>query len=373
MRSKIQAVDVFCGAGGLTRGLIDAGVDVRAGVDFNGACEYAYSHNNEGASFINKSVTDLSAEEVSGLFEPHHLRLLCGCAPCQTFSSMNQRDESGRRRDKRWTLLLEFGRLVREVRPELVTMENVPGIEGTDVFESFLATLEDEGYHVDHKVVDCSSYGMPQRRHRLVLLGSLLGEIRVPTPREWGASPTTVRMAIGDLPPISAGQADPEDMLHSSSSLSDLNLRRIRASVPGGTWRQWDDDLVLPCHGKKEGDGYGAVYGRMEWDKPAPTITTQFYNYGSGRFGHPEQDRAISLREGAILQGFPRSYQFEDPQRHLGRRALGMMIGNAVPVGLANLIGVTLGRHVKETEVRMLGSGDCPESEENVTVPQVCP
>ena len=352
MYSKIQAVDLFCGAGGLTRGLLDAGIDVRAGVDSNGDCKYAYSHNNEGVTFINKSVTELAADEVSHLFEPRHTRLLCGCAPCQTFSSMNQRDEDGRRKDRRWTLLLEFGRLVREVRPELVTMENVPGIERTDVFKSFLGILRDEGYHVDYKVVDCSSYGMPQRRHRIVLLGSPLGEVRDPTRDEGGATPSTVGVAIGDLPPLSAGQTDQEDPLHSSSSLSELNLRRIRASVPGGTWRQWDDDLVLPCHGKKEGDGYGAVYGRMEWDKPAPTITTQFYNYGSGRFGHPEQDRAISLREGAILQGFPRSYQFEDPQRHLGRRALGMMIGNAVPVGLANLIGVTLERHVEETDHR---------------------
>lgn len=202
MYSKIQAVDLFCGAGGLTRGLLNAGIDVRAGVDFNGDCEYAYSHNNEGATFINKSVTELTADEVSRLFEPLHTRLLCGCAPCQTFSSMNQKDEDGRRKDGRWTLLLEFGRLVREVRPELVTMENVPGIERTDVFESFLAILEDEGYHVDYKVVDCSLYGMPQRRHRLVLLGSLLGEIRVPTPEEWGARPTTVREAIGSSPPF---------------------------------------------------------------------------------------------------------------------------------------------------------------------------
>lgn len=371
MYSKIQAVDLFCGAGGLTRGLLDAGIDVRAGVDSNGDCKYAYSHNNEGVTFINKSVTELTANEVSRLFEPLHTRLLCGCAPCQTFSSMNQKDEDGRRKDGRWTLLLEFGRLVREVRPELVTMENVPGIERTDVFESFLAILEDEGYHVDHKVIDCSLYGMPQRRHRLVLLGSLLGEIRVPTPEEWGARPTTVREAIGELPTISAGQTDPEDMLHSSSSLSDLNLRRIRASVPGGTWRQWDEALVLPCHGKKEGDGYGAVYGRMEWDKPAPTITTQFYNYGSGRFGHPEQDRAISLREGAILQGFPRGYQFEDPHKRLGRRALGMMIGNAVPVGLAKLIGTTLRRHVDETSGIASDMKGHRESWEIIHTPQV--
>lgn len=344
--TSIQAIDLFCGAGGLTRGLLDAGIDVKVGVDFNGDCEYAYSHNNTGVTFVHKSVTDLTAEEVNKLFDSAGPRLLCGCAPCQTFSSMNQRDEKGRKKDKRWKLLLEFGRLVRDARPELITMENVPGIMKADVFSSFLSTLHDTGYHVSYKVVDCSSYGMPQRRQRLVLLGSLLGDIHVPAPDEWRASPTTVKEAIGNLPRISAGETDKTDPLHSSSSLSELNLLRIRASVPGGTWRQWDSSLVLPCHEDKKGDGYGAVYGRMEWDKPSPTITTQFYNYGSGRFGHPEQDRAISLREGAILQGFPQDYQFEDPSKPLGRRALGMMIGNAVPVGLGRLIGTTLIQHV---------------------------
>ena len=346
--STIQAVDLFCGAGGLTRGLLDAGISVVAGIDFNDDCRYAYSHNNEGAIFIHKSVADITHEELKTLFKSREVRLLCGCAPCQTFSTMNQRDEGRRRRDGRWTLLLEFGRLVSEVKPELITMENVPGLRGKDVFEKFVSTLEDNRYHIDCRIVDCSEYGMPQRRQRLVLLASLLGEIRIPTPEEWDASPKTVEDTIKHLPKIAAGEICKTDSLHSSSKLSKMNLKRIRASVPGGTWRDWDEGLVLPCHERKEGDGYGAVYGRMKWDGPSPTITTQFYNYGSGRFGHPSQDRAISLREGALLQGFPADYQFEDPKHHLGRRAVGLLIGNAVPVGLGAMVGKVLSAHVEK-------------------------
>lgn len=275
------------------------------------------------------------------------MRLLCGCAPCQTFSTMNQKDREKRQRDHRWGLLLQFGRLVGEVKPEFVTMENVPGLMKEDVFGEFLNTLADNGYSVSYEVVNCADYGMPQSRHRLVLVGSRLGEIKLLTPEEVGASPTTVREAIGSLNRLKHGATDPLDGLHTASALSEKNTMRIQASKPGGTWRDWDESLALPCHQKSTGDGYGAVYGRMEWDKPSPTITTQFYNYGSGRFGHPEQDRALSLREGAILQGFPTDYEFEDPCEPLGKRALGRLIGNAVPVGLGELVGKTFAKHME--------------------------
>lgn len=346
---KIQAIDLFCGAGGLTRGLIDSGVDVIAGIDSNEDCRYAYSHNNDVA-FINKSVADVGTNELNNLYKGDGVRLLCGCAPCQTFSTMNQRDEVSRRKDDRWTLLLEFGRLVKGVKPELVTMENVPGLLGKDVFEKFISTLRSCGYHLDYLVVDCSKYGMPQRRQRLVLLASLLGEINIPAPEEWAAHPTTVKDAIGDLPRLAAGQICPTDSLHASSRLSELNMKRIKASIPGGTWRDWNQDLRLSCHEKRGGKGYGAVYGRMKWDDPSPTITTQFYNYGSGRFGHPCQNRALSLREGALLQGFPRDYEFESPEQHLGKRVIGTLIGNAVPVGLGYLVGKTLIKHIVANE-----------------------
>lgn len=349
----ISAIDFFCGAGGLTRGLLDSGINVIAGIDLNESCRYAYCHNNK-VKFIGKSIENVSGSEIANLLggdnhaaENRNFSLLCGCAPCQTFSTMNQKDEQKRMRDKRWGLLNEFSRLINSVLPDFVTMENVPGISKTDVFREFIKTLENNGYHFDYRIVDCSEYGMPQKRTRLVLIASRLGKITIPDPSDLNLPQSTVRSAIGSLPPINAGETCASDPLHVSSSLSETNLKRMRGSIPGGTWRDWNDDLVLKCHTKTEGDGYTAVYGRMEWDDPSPTITTQFYNYGSGRFGHPEQDRALSLREGAILQGFPKDYVFCDPQNPIGKRKIGMMIGNAVPVGLAKIIGQCFVSHAE--------------------------
>ena len=180
-----------------------------------------------------------------------------------------------------------------------------------------------------------------------MLLASKLGEIHLLTPEESGTRRQTVRDAIGELPPLEAGGKDPHDPLHQCSMLSPLNLRRIQASRPGGTWHDWPEELIAECHKKDTGSTYGSVYGRMRWDEPSPTMTTQFYGFGNGRFGHPEQDRAISLREGALLQTFPRKYQFMPKGALINQRAIGRMIGNAVPVRLGEIIGRSLMRHVQ--------------------------
>ena len=158
--------------------------------------------------------------------------------------------------------------------------------------------------------------------------------------------PLTVRDAIGSLSPIKAGSAHEDDALHTASKLSSLNLERIRASQPGGTWRGWPEYLIAECHRRRTGHTYPGVYGRMAWDVPTPTITTQFFGFGNGRFGHPEQDRAISLREGAILQGFPQKYAFAPDNTRIHFKALGRMIGNAVPVTLGRTIGHSIMRHI---------------------------
>jgi DNA (cytosine-5)-methyltransferase 1 len=163
----------------------------------------------------------------------------------------------------------------------------------------------------------------------------------------------TVRSAIGHLRPIEAGEADPNDRLHSASKLSDLNMRRIRASSPGGTWREWDRSLLAACHRKESGGSYPSVYGRMEWDSPAPTITTQCFGYGNGRFGHPEQDRAISLREAAILQTFPEGYKFLGDGERPSFSKFGRLIGNAVPVRLAEVVAKSVLQHAVKV------GGDC--------------
>lgn len=334
---KIVAVDLFCGVGGLTNGLAKAGIDVRLGVDIDPACQYPYTANNK-TDFLQKSVVDLAPEEI--VFGGKGLKLLAGCAPCQPFSTYHQKADSS---DGRWNLLNHFARLAEETKPDLITMENVPNLAKQRVFREFVKRLKSEGFEVSHEVVDCSDFGVPQSRQRLVLLASKLGPIKLE--RKKRRKPRTVYQAIHGLPILKAGQVDKKDPLHQASELSPLNLKRIKASKPGGSWRDWDDRLVAQCHKKKTGKTYPGVYGRMEWHEPAPTITTQYYGFGNGRFGHPTQGRAISIREGAILQSFSKRYKFVKPGKPIHRKTIGRLIGNAVPVKLAEAIGRTLIAH----------------------------
>ena len=160
-----------------------------------------------------------------------------------------------------------------------------------------------------------------------------------------------MREAIGEMVPLTAGGRDETDAMHAAATLSPMNLARIKASTPGGTWRDWPAELIARCHTKSTGKTYPAVYGRMTWDDPSPTITTQHFGFGNGRFGHPEQDRGISLREGAILQSFPPGYLFVEPGKPVEMSVVGRMIGNAVPVRLGQAIGESLIRHAAEIRV----------------------
>ena len=343
--SNIEAIDLFCGVGGLTHGLHRAGINVRLGVDIDPACEYPYVTNNS-AEFLLRSVEELKASELVRHYSKNGIKLLAGCAPCQTFSTYNQKATES---DKRWWLLLQFSRLVDELSPDLVTMENVPRLIEQIVFDEFVANLRGSGYSLAYQMVNCAEYGVPQQRNRLVLLASKLGPISLLTPEQLGKRPRTVKEAIGNLPPLEAGKSHPKDPLHRCSALSEINMRRIKASRPGGTWRDWPKELVADCHNKSSGKTYPSVYGRMTWDDPAPTMTTQFFGFGNGRFGHPEQDRAISLREGAILQSFPPDYEFTRPGSRVCQKSIGRLIGNAVPVTLGEVIGLSLLSHVSET------------------------
>ncbi|WP_417423189.1 DNA cytosine methyltransferase [Hoeflea sp.] len=337
----VKAIDLFCGVGGLTRGLEKAGIKVGLGVDIDPACEYPYEENN-AAAFLQKSVADLTADDLADSVRGASYTLLAGCAPCQPFSTYQQKLGPS---DERWNLLSHFGRLVEELRPDLVTMENVPNLARQDVFEKFVARLEKLGFHVSFEVVNCVDFGVPQHRNRLVLLASRLGPVALKRPR---AKAKTVRQAIGELPKLKAGEFSLADPLHQAAELSPLNLKRIKASVPGGSWKDWDDELIADCHKRSTGKTYPSVYGRMEWDAPAPTMTTQYFGFGNGRFGHPEQNRAISLREGAILQSFPKSYRFVPPGAPIYCKTIGRLIGNAVPVKLGEGIGKSLIAHLEE-------------------------
>lgn len=343
----ISAVDLFCGVGGLTFGLERAGIDVRLGIDIDNDCEHPITTNTQ-AAFLSADIAALEATQITDALMGSKVTLLAGCAPCQPFSTYSRgaKREGGHRRGRGgaddWRLVEKFGELVEAVKPDLVTMENVPPLASQPVFKELLKRLE--GYSTDYQVVECSAIGLPQTRKRLVLLASKLGAIAVPKVRRIGA---TVRSTIGELPPLSAGDIDPDDRLHRASRLSSVNLSRIRASVPGGTWRDWPKELRAMCHVRSTGATFPSVYGRMEWDAPAPTITTQCFGYGNGRFGHPTQDRAISLREAAMLQGFPRHYSFIPENEPVSFARLGRLIGNAVPVTLSRVIGDALIDHVK--------------------------
>ena len=347
----IACVDLFCGLGGLTCGLLRGGVSVVCGIDNDPQCRYAYEANNR-IPFKEADVTNVSGPDLQKLWPAGCHTLLAGCAPCQPFSSYS-RARLGRSADKKWELLAEFGRLVRETSPDLVTMENVPQLARHSVFQEFIKALGD--YHTWWDVIDCSKYGVPQTRKRVVLIASRLGPVSLLPPSEFtnaiGVS-ATVRDAISHLKPLRAGERDPNDPLHAACSLSDLNLRRIKASRPGGTWREWDKDLRADCHVRESGDTYPSVYGRMEWDTPAPTITTQSYGYGNGRFGHPGQDRAISLREAAILQTFPDTYRFLREGERARFSVIGRLIGNAVPVRIGEAIATSLFKHLRDTANR---------------------
>lgn len=337
----IGAVDLFCGIGGLTCGLSACGIKVVAGYDLDKSCEYAFEANNGDGTFVCKNVSEISGDEINERLEDFDIKVLVGCAPCQPFST-HRKDKSHREAHKDWGLLAQFGRLVEEVLPDYVSMENVPELIKESIFKDFVTTLERLGYTVTHSVVKAENYGVPQRRRRLLLLASKNGNISLIDPTNDKEHVVSVRDAIGSLPAVKAGDAHKEDPLQTASALSVMNLRRIKASEPNGTWRDWPEELRLDCHKKTSGKTYPSVYGRMAWDETAPTITTQFYCYGTGRFGHPEQDRALTLREGAILQSFPANYKFVRDGEKISRKAIARHIGNAVPPKLGEAVGKSI-------------------------------
>ena len=328
---SIVAVDLFCGIGGLTHGLARSGIPVSAGIDIDEKCRHIYKANNENSKFIHKDIRDISFSELEPFYRGADIKLLVGCAPCQPFSAHNRKGGSGRIVD--CSLVQEFARLVEEGLPEMVSMENVPGLAKHRSFEEFTALLASHGYEYVWDILSCFHYGIPQKRRRLVLLASRLGEITLPQPT---AGNTMVRDVLSGLPVISDGQSAPCDPAHVTLPLSEKNRRRMLQSKPGGSWKDWDEREINECHKRAY---YPASYGRMQWDAPAPTITTQFCYFSTGRFGHPEQHRTISIREGALLQTFPRDYIFSREEEPLPVYMLARHIGNAVPVKLAQVIG----------------------------------
>lgn len=337
-----SVVDLFCGVGGLTQGFVKEGFDVVAGIDADPTCKYPFTINN-GSKFILRDVDELTAKEVIALFPADKIKVLVGCAPCQPFSKYANRKLI----DDKWQLVGKFAALIRDVKPEIISMENVPELRKHGIFDHFISELHKEGYWIWHDVVDCADYGVPQTRKRLVLLASKLSDIEIVPKTHSLSRQRTVKQTIQKLPKILAGETCSKDPLHRSSALSDKNLQRISVTPPGGSWKDWPEALVLDCHKKESGKTYPSVYGRMKWLAPGPTITTQCHGLGNGRFGHPEQDRAISLREAALLQTFPSNYKFVEPGAPVVISHVARHIGNAVPVRLGRIIARSIKKHLE--------------------------
>ena len=334
----ITAVDLFCGAGGLTRGLLDAGIEVKKGFDINSKFKETYEKNNPGVSFRSKDVSCLTAEDIlEGIDLKNNFFLLAGCAPCQPFSRINKQDLE---EDSRISLLLEFGRLVEQTKPDFIFIENVPGLatgKGKKIFEKFKEKLDSIDYNYDYKIVDAKNYGVPQKRKRLILLASAQGPIIFPEETH-GKSKylipyVKVREVISRYPILRNGSRHKKIPNHETRKLSEKNQKRLSLiRKNGGSRKELPEILKLNCHTNHK--GHTDVYGRMKWDDVAPTLTCKCTSISNGRFGHPTQRRGISVREAAALQTFPDNYVFYGALTFNS-----VMVGNAVPPLLAKKMG----------------------------------
>jgi DNA (cytosine-5)-methyltransferase 1 len=338
-KRQIKAVDFFCSGGGMTNGMRQAGIDVIAGIDFDPACKLTYDKNNPSSQFILADVFKLTEKELENrlsLKRNDNDLVLIGCSPCQ-FWSIIRTDKKKSEQSK--DLLGEFHRFVKYFNPGYVVVENVPGIErrkDESGLNSFITDMERRGYKVKYKVVNLNDYGVPQTRRRFSLVATRVADYIFPKPVE-GEKPK-VKDFLGikkGFPKIKAGHRDETDFNHTAAGLSEKNLLRlIGTEINGGDAMWWRKDKKLG-RVKYQGDGFKDNYSRMSWDKPAPTITTKFFSISNGRFAHPEEHRAISMREGATLQTFPKKYVFYTSSV----QATSRMIGNAVPPEYAKRIG----------------------------------
>ena len=321
--ARPTALDLFSGCGGLTLGMKLAGFRVLAAVEIDPLSVESYSLNHSDTRVWEADIRQVDPAEVMAelRLKPGELDLLAGCPPCQGFSTIRTKKRTTSVEDARNVLVFEFLRFARVFRPKTVILENVPGLTSYEGFRAVVLGLEELGLQSDFRVLDAADFGVPQRRRRMVLLGSTYGPVAFPTP---DSQRITVRDVIGSMP--KPGKS--EDPLHRVRELRCERIRRLIASVPkdGGSRDALPERMKLACH--KRASGFGDVYGRMAWDDVAPTITGGCVNPSKGRFLHPTEDRAITPREAAILQSFPSKYKFS---LRCGKYGVARLIGNAFP------------------------------------------
>ncbi len=339
---SIKVFDFFSGCGGTSCGFAAAGLDIVFALDNDAVAIETFKENFPDVQVEISNIQNVEPEKLAFLIgERQHPLLFSGCAPCQPFSRQNRNKINN---DPRRNLLSEFLRFVNYWLPEYVVVENVPGMQhlkSEGPFEDFVRSLNGLGYKVSYEVLPASIYGVPQRRKRLVLIASISTNVTLPSATHGvsvGVKCSTVRDWISDLPEIHNGETSVEDPDHQSARLSETNLIRIKATPEGGGRESWPKELWLDCH--KRYSGHTDVYGRLHWDKSASGLTTRCISYSNGRFGHPIQNRAISIREAACLQTFPRSYRFKGTLQSKARQ-----IGNAVPPLMAKNIAEAILEH----------------------------
>jgi DNA (cytosine-5)-methyltransferase 1 len=345
----IHVYDFFCGCGGTSAGFRAAGLEIRLGIDIDPDAQRTFEANFPQALFLRRDIHELPVEVVEHhvVRAPDTVNLFCCCAPCQPFSRQNKNPEN---RESEAGLLYEFANFVEFCFPELIFLENVPGIQDLDEtvgpFSDFVSFLGHLGYSVTYDIIESKKYGVPQQRKRLILVASRLGPINLPTETHGPGTPnpsySTVWEWISNFPPIAAGETHAVVPNHRAARLSETNLLRIRATPIGGGRLDWPEELMLECH-LGEYHGHTDVYGRMHRDRPASGLTTRCISLSNGRFGHPEQDRAISVREAASIQTFADDFVFFGNLNSMARQ-----IGNAVPVTLAQVFGEMFLTHFRE-------------------------
>jgi len=342
-KNKLKAVDFFCSGGGMSYGIQQAGIKILAGIDFDESCKETYESNIEGAEFIHADVFDLQVEDLEkklSLKKDDDELVLIGCSPCQFWSIINT-DKTKSAKSK--NLLVEFSRFVKYFRPGYVVVENVPGVlkkKEESGLNEFIEWLKANGYENPHfKVHNVNNYGVPQSRKRFTLIATRISNEELEPLKLKGEKPV-VKDVLGvenGFPKIEAGHKDKTTYYHSVPSISDTNKKRLKkVKKDGGNRFGFADDikLQLDCFIRRD-NSFKDTFGRLWWNRPSPTITTKFFSISNGRFVHPEEDRALSIREGATLQSFPKNYIFKTTSIAKTAR----MIGNAVPPKYAEAIG----------------------------------
>jgi DNA (cytosine-5)-methyltransferase 1 len=346
-KNMIKAIDFFCGAGGLTRGLLDAGIEVLAGVDIDCRLRETYEKNNSSAQFISADIKKVSIKALRRKLgiRKEDLVLYGACTPCQPFSTLNRSADT----DKRKNILISFGRIVMEAPPDFLLVENVPGLNtayGKNIYERFLEIIERCGFRNQYSgFLDAKDFGVPQVRRRFILLASRKGTILPPRPI---SRLVTVRDSIASYPPLKDGECSASFHNHVARHLQP-HLKRIVVAVPknGGSRKDISDkSILLKCH-RDRPKTHKDVFGRIDWDRPAPTLTGRCTDVYCGRFTHPEQDRGLSLREAAALQTFPDNYVFFGTFFHIAHQ-----IGNAVPVRFAASLGEAIAQAAEACQWR---------------------